>query len=114
MMKLSSFTDSVTLEYARTTNDEFGHKNVSNYTNVVTLDARVEQMSASKSMMVYQQADIVGVDIWFLNPEQEFNTMTWRDAQGTQHRIHFSQPEFADRWGKVLHITGYYQIDNPL
>lgn len=107
MMRLSTFTDWITIGTQGESFDSFGHLSPNGARSTTRIPARVEQMSASKSMMVYQQADIVGVEIWFGTLTSDFNIIEWEG-----HRIHFSQPDKADKWGRITHIVGYYQIDN--
>ena len=76
--------------------------------DLVTVYASVRQMSATKTMMTFQQADAVGLDIEFRTPSVRFNGLKYRG-----HDVHFSQPEDVDGRGRIIRISGWYQIDNP-
>jgi hypothetical protein len=65
-------------------------------------------MSASKTMMTFQQADAVGLEIELRNPHVPFNGLRYRG-----HEVHFAQPEDVDGRGRILRISGWYQTDNP-
>jgi hypothetical protein len=88
--------------------DEYGHASFAEPRDLVTVYAYVRQMSASKSMMTFQQADAVGLDIEFRTPSVSFNGLKYRG-----HDVHFSQPEDVDGRGRIIRISGWYQIDNP-
>ena len=104
------YNDRITLTLRTVSADEFAHATVSDPAPVLEVWAEVRQMSATKAMMTFQQADVVGVDIEFRTPYGVvFNGITWRG-----HDIHFSQPENVDDRGRYLRVTGWYQLDNPL
>lgn len=104
------YNDRITLTLRTVSRDEYGHADVSDPVDVLTLYAEVRQMSATKTMMTFQQADVVGVDIEFRTPYGiVYNGITWRG-----HDIHFSHPENIDDRGRYTRVTGWYQIDNPL
>lgn len=98
----------VTLTYSENVVDEFGHASLGEATDVLEVYAYVRQMSASKTMMTFQQADAVGLDIEFRNPHIAFNGLKYRG-----HDVYFSQPEDVGGRGRILRISGYYQTDNP-
>ena len=88
--------------------DEYGHASYSEPRDLVTVYASVRQMSAAKTMMTFQQADAVGLDIEFRTPSVRFNGLKYRG-----HDVHFSHPEDVDGRGRIIRISGWYQIDNP-
>ena len=103
--------DLVTLTLASVTEDDYGHPSLGEPADVLTVRAYVRQMSATKTMLTFQQADVVGVDLEFRLPDPErypFNGITWRG-----HRLHFSQPEDVDDRGRFVRLTAWYQVDNP-
>lgn len=102
------FNDRITLTRTTATKDEFGHASVSAPVPVLEVYAQVRQMSATKTMLTFQQADVVGIDLEFRLPDVDFDGITWRG-----HDIHFPQPEIVDNRGRYIRISGWYQIDNP-
>jgi hypothetical protein len=97
----------VVLTYSEAVVDEFGHASMGEPVDVCRTYAYVRQMSASKTMMTFQQADVVGLEIELRNPNVRFNGLYWNG-----HHVQFSQPEEVER-GRILRINGYYQTDNP-
>jgi hypothetical protein len=75
---------------------------------VLDVYADVSQLGASRTMMTFQQADVVGLVIQFRKPEAAFDGIIWNG-----HEVHFSVPEDLGNRGRWLRITGYYQIDDP-
>lgn len=102
------YNDMITLTMAPAEVDDFGHASFGEPVDVLTMYAEVRQMSSTKSMMTFQQADVVGVDIEFRKPAVRFNGITWKG-----HRVHFPAPEDVDNRGRVLRVSGWYKIDNP-
>lgn len=102
------YNERITLTRAEVVTDEYGHASLSAPTDVRDVYAYVRQMSASKTMMTFQQADAVGLDIEFRNPRENFNGLRYRG-----HEVHFAQPEDVDGRGRILRISGWYQTDNP-
>lgn len=88
--------------------DDFGHPSFAEPVDVLEVYAYVRQMSASKTMMTFQQADAVGLEIELRNPHVAFNGLRYRG-----HDVHFAQPEDVDGRGRLLRISGWYQTDNP-
>ena len=88
--------------------DEYGHASFTEPRDLVTVYAYVRQMSATKTMMTFQQADAIGLDIEFRTPSVRFNGLKYRG-----HDVHFSHPEDVDGRGRIIRISGWYQIDNP-
>lgn len=101
------YNEKITLTQVEAVRDEYGHASFAEPVDVLEVYAYVRQMSASKTMMTFQQADVVGLDIEFRTPSVVFNAIRYRG-----HDVHFAQPEELDR-GRRLHIAGYYQIDDP-
>lgn len=89
--------------------DDYGHAAVGEAKEVATVYAYVRQMSATKTMLTFQQADIVGVEIEFRAVDVEFNGILWRG-----HQLQFAQPESVDNRGRFIKLTGWYHIDNPI
>ena len=98
----------VTLTYSERVVDEFGHASYADAVDVAEVYAAVSRMSATKTMMTFQQADAVGLDIELRNPHVAFNGLRYRG-----HDVHFAQPEDVDGRGRILRISGWYQTDNP-
>lgn len=103
------FSERIVLTRAEVVVDDFGHAAVGEAVDVLTIYAEVRQMSAVKSMMTFQQADVVGVDIVFRKPSVEFNGIRWNGRE-----IVFSEPIVEGKLMRDMRVTGYYQIDNPL
>lgn len=102
------YNDTVMLTASVISVDEYGHKTVSGPSDVLEVPAYVEPMSATRAMMTFEQADIVGLNIEFRTPGVEFNGLRWRG-----HEVHFAAPEDRANRGRLLQINGYYQVDNP-
>jgi hypothetical protein len=101
------FNTLVTLTWADAVADDYGHASFDKPVDVMEVYASVSQMSASKAMLTFQQADVVGVEIELRNPHKAFNGIRYNG-----HDVHFSQPLELER-GRILRISGYYQQDNP-
>lgn len=102
------FNDLVTLTKSVVTIDGTGHQKVAEDVAVLDVYAYVRQMSATKTMLTFQQADVVCVDLEFRVPDVDYNGITWRG-----HKINFPQPEIVDNRGRYVRVSGWYQIDNP-
>jgi len=106
------YNDRIMLTMAAATVDRFGHADFGIPEDVLEVYAMVRQMSSTKTMLTFQQADVVGVDIEFRLPDPErfpFNGITWRG-----HQIHFPTPEILDNRGRIVRVSGWYQVDNPV
>lgn len=103
------YSERIVLTRAEVVVDDFGHAAVGQPVDVLTVYADVRQMSAVKSMMTFQQADVVGVDIEFRNPNVSFNGIRWNGRE-----IVFSEPTIQGRLNRDMRVTGYYQVDNPM
>lgn len=102
------FNDRVMLTKTVATVDSMSHASIGEPVAVLEVYAQVRQMSATKTMLTFQQADVVGVDIEMRKPDVAFDGITWRG-----HEIHFPTPEDVDNRGRYLRISGWYQVDNP-
>lgn len=95
----------VTLTYSEKVEDEFGHTSYDDPTDIADVYASVRRMSAQKTLMTFQQADVVGLEIELREPNVVFNGLRYEG-----HDVHFSEPEPVER-GRVLRIQGWYQVD---
>ena len=95
----------VTLTYSEKVTDEFGHASYDDPIDIADVYASVEQMSATKTMMTFQQADVIGLEIELREPNVAFNGLRYDG-----HDVHFSEPEPIER-GRILRISGWYQVD---
>lgn len=102
------YNERITLTMARTVVDEYGHAHIGEPEDVLEMYAQVRQMSATKTMMTFQQADAVGVDIEMRAPSVEFNGIRWHG-----HDIQFPTPEDVRNRGRIIRISGWYKTDNP-
>lgn len=104
------FNDLIILTLRRADSDDFGHAEVGPAHPVLECYAEVRQMSASKTLLTFQQADIVGVEIEFRTPPPGivYNGIRWNG-----HDIHFPQPQDIGNRGLYTRISGWYQIDHP-
>lgn len=103
------YNQRITLTWSQAVVDEYGHQSLSEPTDVLEVYAYVRQMSANKTMMTFQQANAVGLDIELRKPAVMFNGLRYLGND-----VYFSQPEDVDGRGRIIRISGYYQIDNPL
>ena len=103
------YNDRITLTKTTAYEDGFGHAQISEPVDVLDVWAEVRQMSATKTMLTFQQADVVGVDLEFRLPALEFDGARWRG-----HQIHFPTPEDLDNRGRIVRVSGWYQKDNPV
>ena len=95
----------VTLTYTEKVTDEFGHASYADPVDVADVYASVVRMSASKTLMTFQQADVIGLEIELREPNVAFNGLRYDG-----HDVHFSEPEPIER-GRILRISGWYQVD---
>ena len=63
MLRARTYNQKITLTWSEAVVDEFGHASLSEPVVVGEVYARVEQMSAVKTMATFQQMDVVGLDI---------------------------------------------------
>lgn len=103
------YNDRVTLVRYPAVEDEFGHVRFGDPVKVLDVFAEVRQMSATKTMLTFQQANVVGVDLEFRMPAKEFNGAVWRG-----HEIHFPTPEILEDRGRAVKVSGWYQVDAPV
>lgn len=95
----------VTLTYSDAVVDEFGHRSYADAVDVADVYASVARMSATKTLMTFQQADVVGLEIELRDPNVAFNGLRYDG-----HDVHFSEPEPVER-GRILRISGWHQVD---
>lgn len=95
----------VTLTYSERVVDDFGHASYSEPTDMADVYASVSRMSASKTLMIFQQADVIGLEIELRDPNVAFNGLRYDG-----HDVHFTEPEPIER-GRILRISGWYQVD---
>lgn len=95
----------ITLTYEEAAVDEYGKVALGEDTDVLEVYAYVRQMSASKTMMTFQLADVVGLEIELREPGVIFNGLRYDG-----HDVHFTEPEPIER-GRILRISGWYQVD---
>lgn len=103
------YNDRITLTKVTATVDTFGHAAIGEPVAVTEVYAEVRQMSATKTMMTFQQAGVVGVDLEFRHPGVDYDGVVWRG-----HVIHFPQPEDLDNRGRIVRASGWYQKDDPV
>lgn len=95
----------VTLTYSERVVDDYGHASYDEPMDMAEVYASVVRMSATKTMMTFQQANVVGLEIELREPNVAFNGLRYDG-----HDVHFSEPEPMER-GRILRIQGWYQID---
>lgn len=95
----------VVLTYSDRVVDDFGHASYVDPVDMATVYASVTMMSATKTMMTFQQANVVGLEIEMREPNVAFNGMRYEG-----HDVHFSEPVPVER-GRILRINGWYQVD---
>lgn len=99
------FNTLVTLTYSEKVVDDYGHASYADAVDIADVYASVSRMSATKTMMTFQQADVVGLEIELREPNVAFNGLRYEG-----HDVHFSEPGSLER-GRILRITGWYQVD---
>ena len=95
----------IKLTYAEKITDDFGHTSYEEPMDIADVYASVVRMSASKTIMTFQQADVIGLEIELREPNVAFNGLRYDG-----HDVHFSEPEPIER-GRILRISGWYQVD---
>ena len=95
----------MTLTYSEKIVDEYGHASYAEAVDMADVYASVARMSAVKTLMTFQQADVIGLEIELREPNVAFNGIRYAG-----HDVHFAEPEPTDR-GRILRITGWYQVD---
>lgn len=95
----------VTLTYSEKVEDEYGHASYDDPVDMADVYASVSRMSTQKTLMTFQQADVVGLEIELREPNVAFNGLRYEG-----HDVHFSEPEPMER-GRILRIQGWYQVD---
>lgn len=97
----------IMLTQATAAEGELTHAVVGVPVPVAVVYASVQRMSASKTALTFQMADVVGVDIEFRSPGAAFNGITWDG-----HDIHFAGVEDVNERGRIVRVSGYYQVDD--
>lgn len=95
----------VTLTYSDKVTDDFGHASYDEPIDIADVYASVEQMSATKTMMTFQQADVIGLEIELREPNVVFNGLRYNG-----HQVSLNVPSSIER-GRILRLTGWYQVD---
>ena len=95
----------VTLTYSEKVTDEFGHASYDDPIDIADVYASVEQMSATKTMMTFQQADVIGLEIELREPNVVFNGLRYKG-----HQVNLNVPSSIER-GRILRLSGWYQVD---
>lgn len=95
----------VTLTYSEKVVDDFGHASYADAVDIADVYASVVRMSATKTLMTFQQAYVVGLEVELREPNVAFNGLRYDG-----HDVHFSEPEPMER-GRILRISGWYQVD---
>ena len=95
----------VTLTYSEKVTDEFGHASYDDPIDIADVYVSVEQMSATKTMMTFQQADVIGLEIELREPNVVFNGLRYKG-----HQVNLNVPSSIER-GRILRISGWYQVD---
>jgi hypothetical protein len=95
----------VTLTYAEKVTDEFGHASYDDPIDIADVYVSVEQMSATKTMMTFQQADVIGLEIELREPNVVFNGLRYKG-----HQVNLNVPSSIER-GRILRLSGWYQVD---
>ena len=100
------YNEPIMLTQALAVIDDYGHASLLPPVEVLQVFASVRQMSAQKALATFQQVDVIGLEIEFRKPSVTFNGLRYKG-----HDVHFAQ---ADDDGRILRMSGYYQIDDPL
>lgn len=100
------YTDNVDLMMSDKTLDGFGHVVSHEAVKVASTFASVRRMSAQRTMLTFQQADVVGLEMELRNPNKPFNLVRWKG-----HDVYVDAPEDVDNRGRLIRLTGYYQED---
>lgn len=95
----------VTLTYSEKVTDEFGHASYGDPIDIADVYVSVEQMSATKTMMTFQQADVIGLEIELREPNVVFNGLRYKG-----HQVNLNVPSSIER-GRILRLSGWYQVD---
>ena len=95
----------VTLTYAEKVTEEFGHASYDDPIDIADVYVSVEQMSATKTMMTFQQADVIGLEIELREPNVVFNGLRYNG-----HQVNLNVPSSIER-GRILRLSGWYQVD---
>lgn len=100
------FRELVSLYMSESKVDEYGHRAQADPVLVGYAYAKITRMSATRQAMVFEQADIIGLDIEMRKPAVKFNIIGWHG-----HSVVFEAPEDIDNRGLFMRFSGYYQED---
>lgn len=100
------YHDRLTLTYAPVRTSDLGAAVVGAETSRSEVWASVRRMSATKAMMTFQQADIVGLDIEMRQHGILFNGIEWQGR-----KLNYAAPDTTDP--RRIKIQAYYQADDP-
>jgi len=103
-----TYRDKIILTYAPVSVSNLGAAVKGTVQNSYACWASVRRMSATKAMMTFQAADIVGVDVEFRNPQVGWNGMLWNG-----HALNYAAPDYVDNRSRIVKVQAYYQIDDP-
>ena len=95
----------VTLTYAEKVTDDFGHASYDAPMDIADVYASVVRMSATRTMMTFQQADVIGLEIELREPNVVFNGLRYKG-----HQVNLNVPSSIER-GRILRLSGWYQVD---
>ena len=95
----------ITLTYTEKVTDDFGHASYDAPMDVADVYASVVRMSASKTMMTFQMADVIGLEIELREPNVVFNGLRYKG-----HQVNLNVPSSIER-GRILRLSGWYQVD---
>ena len=95
----------ITLTYAEKITDDFGHTSYEEPMDIADVYASVVRMSASKTIMTFQQADVIGLEIELREPNVVFNGLRYNG-----HQVILNVPSSIER-GRILRLSGWYQVD---
>lgn len=100
------FDQIVTISFDGVVADDYGRADFSESGESMDVHASVTRMSAHRTLLTFQLADVIGVEIEMRNPGRVPSHITWKG-----HDIHYTEPLDVDGRGRLLRFTGYYQED---
>lgn len=102
------YNEPIELTYSEAVVDDYGHAEMGKPVVVGEAYAYVRQMSAAKTMATFQQMDAIGLEIEMRTPSVRFNGLRYRGND-----VYFAHPEDVGGRGRVIRMSGYYQMDHP-
>lgn len=100
------YHERLTLTYAPVRTSDLGAAVVGAVVERTEVWASVRRMSATKAMMTFQQADIVGLDIEMRQHGIMYNGIEWEGR-----KLNYAAPDTTDP--RRIKIQAYYQADDP-